>query len=138
MEVYKIAGNITSTGLMASIDAPADGRIRGVLLTVDLSPASGADCAGNVEVSFSSSAVMGTNDARAAIVGAYVRNELTTSGSVNPTANVFVGDLDITVLAGERLYMHGIVAGSPTVLDAQAYVYIDTQGAGARPQPRRR
>jgi len=137
MEVYKIAGNVTSTGLMASIDVPADGRILGAVLTIDLTSNAGADCAGNVEVSFSSSAVMGTNDARAAIVGGYVRQDLTTSGASNPTVHVTTPPIDIPVQSGERLYMHGIVEGSPTVLDAQCYLYIDSSGP-SRPAPRRR
>jgi hypothetical protein len=111
--VYKLYVSTAATVGLAALDIREDDVITGVALSVS----SGAA----VEVSFSSSPSLTTNDVSAAIFGSASGSELS-----SPPMNVVVS-------AGERIYLHT----ASTTGDATAYIY--TAGKGdSRPATRRR
>lgn len=123
----KMYGASTTTAdAVASMDVAEDGVIEGALFNqIVIGDASGEG--GSWELSFASVSAFTTNDTRAS---------LATVGAIcnaigGGHGNTYV-PMDIPVSAGERLYLHTAVSGTPTGNNLRATVYLRQRGDPAR------
>jgi len=130
--VQKMYGSSTSSAdAVMSVDIQEDGVIEGMLFEHQ-----GAGDAVNEgarwEVSFASTSGFASNDTRASIAGISQRSAagVATTGGYMGLA-VFV-PLEIPVAAGERIYGHTSVSGTPTSNALAVWLYIRQKGDPAR------
>lgn len=125
IKVYKLYMTQTSSGdAGASLDIQEDGEICAILLDVTVTGADALNDGATVELSLSSVSGFGTNDTRASLIGLSITQGFLTSGGGPASKNAFItfAPHGIPVAAGERIYLHGQVAGTATSF-VRAWVY---------------
>ncbi len=134
--VQKMFGSsTTSADAVASVDVQEDGVIEGVLMA-QRSHGDATNEGAAWEVSFASVSAFTSNDTRASICGTTEvspGNIVTTGG---PSGKVSYVPMEVPVNAGERIYLHTTVTGTPTTNTLSAWLYIRNTGGGA-PRSRR-
>jgi len=126
VKIYKLYGTGTaSANAIATLDIQEDGEICSVLMDLGVNGANALDEGAQCELSFSSIGAMTTNDTRASLLGLTWYQEFLTSGGGPSGRNVFItfAPHGIPVAAGERLYLHLLVAGTLTAVTVSAWVY---------------
>lgn len=103
--VFQRPGLITSILLDGYLDALAD------------------DTGAQVELSFSSTRQLATNDTVGPIAQASLWGNITTSGAVNNDKTVVLTNIAVPVLEGDRCYMHFEITGTTAIFMA-AYLYV--------------
>lgn len=138
MSLYKLYAGITVTSDdVASLDIALDGIITGVFWSVALQGMDALSDTFRSEVSFMSSSTFGSNDSRGTISMFSAGQNFLTSGGGTPQGNVSIDDLEIPVVAGERIHLHGLVdtgvSGHTT-----CYIFVKDAAASTAPPRRRR
>lgn len=121
--IYQLYAAIAAdTDDAAHVDIQRPGMLHtvGLVVTPTLSNGTGQI---ELEVSFSSTGQIRTNDAHGPIFGHGVTFALNTSGGYALGSSVYVPGLAIMLKAGDRLYLHGEVTG--TILPyVRAFLYV--------------
>lgn len=128
MSIYQLYGTATSaTDAVASLDVQFDGHIIAWSLSVNGSGVNAADEAVACEVSFLSTNMFNSNDARGVIASTQFRYGFTTSGAANASENTTLSGLTIPVVAGERIYLHIPDCSSTVTARCRAILYVADQ-----------
>jgi hypothetical protein len=108
-------GTVAATSAsLVSIDVPKDGRLLGVQFAggTDMD-ADGDTC--EVELSFGSSGTQTINDTRSRIAAwSFGIRDLGTAGAGINLVNQYTDLPDISVGAGERIFLHGVASNTQT------------------------
>ena len=131
------AGATGSADSIASADIVENGKIRAVSWVPLLQGMNAEDDFIRVELSFGSSNTFNTNDVRQSIHAfcAVVQGLITVG--VGPTqSNGGVDDLDLDVVAGERLHLHSSISAAGVSGEVSCYIYVDDK-SGTKTRARR-
>lgn len=138
MRIYKLHANVSAgtNNSIAQLDIVEDGKIRAISWAGAPINLDAAQDEFRVEVSFSSSNTLDSNDIRQAIDEVGVGQPSTTAllGGVGNINKAFSG-LNINVIAGERIHMHSF-ASTGVAGRVSCFIYVD-DGSGGRTRSRR-
>ncbi len=137
-QAYRLFTAATSSGdANASMDVRADGNIKHVAMIGNLVSDSLSNEGIVWELSFGATRVPTTNDVQQTIMTMPLHTFATTSGPTHAEANVVVHDVDIPVQAGERIFLHTLATGTPSIANCYVYLFIEEKGGSQRPSVRR-
>ena len=128
MSIYKLYGTGVTDNI-ASLDIVADGVIKAVAIALESDIDADLETS-RVEVSFSSSSGFTANDTKSSFATARLSCSDTGTAASNKlnSANIFMGNINVPVKQGERIYLHG--AGT-SVTACTVYLYVEDRiGAG--------
>ena len=138
MQAYRMFSSATSSGdANATMDVRADGVIRHMTLMGDLTSDSLTNEGIVWEVSFGATRVPTTNDVLQTIGTLPLHTFGTTSGPSYANEAVHMSDIDVPVQAGERIFVHTLATGSPSIANLYVYLWIEEKGGSQRPSVRR-
>ena len=126
IKVYKMFGSgSASANAVATYDTQEDGEICSILMDGYCTGADALNDGFSWEVSFSSVQAIATNDTRAALMGISSAQNFLTTGGAPVAKNSFItfAPFGIPVSAGERLYLHLLITGAPTLAIISVFVY---------------
>lgn len=130
--VYKLYATAL-TDASASLDIQDDGVIEGVAMNLSVANADIQNEGYRAELSFASTSGFTSNDTRASIIGSSVVLEVVTTGGGIAGTTTFV-PMEVSVKAGERLYVHLLGTGGTPSAACSMWVYVrGGPGAGRRP-----
>lgn len=124
--VYKLyAAGTTTTAAAATLTMPRSGVIRSIVAQANLFTATGGSRIVG-ELSFVNSSQVTTNDTRGEIAEVRSSYNLNTSGTHQGVESVVIPALNIPIAAGDKLYLHLTVTGTPTSgTDVCFFLYIE-------------
>lgn len=96
---------------LASIDVPMPGNIIGVQWASSVILAA-TDFTADLQLSFRAQGSWVNNDDRGIVSEIKIRRDLTTSGDVAPQVNLYIQIPELSVMGGERLYLHALTTTS--------------------------
>lgn len=131
--IIQMYASATPANAVAQVDVPMDGMILGVEWSLWLPTDPAGDFAVQAQLSFGSTGVFASNDARQVLSNAVLSGGLTTSGAQQTSLHQLSPLPELPVGAGERLYIH--TNGSAVTINLFANVHFDFD---INPRPVRR
>ena len=137
MRIYKLHALIVAgtTNSAANIDVVEDGKLWAIAWAAIPTGMDALDDEYRVEVSFSSSNGLDSNDVRQVIHEVSTGQQFLTSGGGVGSLNSTVGGLDINVIAGERIHLHSF-ASTGVGGRVNCFLYVK-DGSGGKTRTRR-
>lgn len=132
MTVYKLyASSTASLDGAAALDIRKSGVITAIEMDFAIQGANALDEGAAWELSMSSSNGLTSNDTLSSIASVSGYQEFLTTGGGMVGNQMTLSGLAIPVNAGERLFIHTVVAGTVTANLCRAYVHVDDDRGGA-------